>query len=124
MFVPQKALEAIILLHNQSAEQKPFSPHSDPSYFCVVEILSGILNTNAFCQNSHVGKIGMLLLVGSMFIHSDKPNIDRALDDASEKLIFKSNRDIKKGEDLEIDYCPDLSAESKGKWMKDRYGIL
>ncbi|KAL2072691.1 hypothetical protein VTL71DRAFT_12034 [Oculimacula yallundae] len=121
--LPQKALEAIFFLHNQRFDQRKFSIDTVPSLFCVVEILAGILDTNTFGQISSTGFIGLLLLAGSMFNHSDRSNVGRAWDDGTERMVFTSRVDIKEGDELVLDYAEGASDSVRAEHLK-AYGIL
>jgi len=68
-----------------------------------------ISDTNCFdTDNASCASIGLLLLTGSLFNHSDSPNITRAWDNATEKLVFTSLREIKEGVELEVHYLPGM----------------
>jgi len=117
--LPQKALEAILLLHNAHPEEKKFSADRDIPKHRLLDYLSGVLSTNSFgALSDSCGPIGILLLTGSLFNHSGKPNLVRNWDNATEKQVFKSTRGIKKGEELEVDYVPGQVGKSRADHLK------
>ena len=121
--LPQKALEAILLLHNQKPDWKHWSTAQDIPIHRLMDFLQGVLDTNCFStDNASCGRIGVLLLTGSLFNHSDSPNLTRAWGNATEKMVFTSVRDIKEGDELEIDYYPGGVGAARTERLKD-YGL-
>jgi SET domain-containing protein len=55
---------------------------------------------------------GLALGYGSMYNHSDEPNIDYIFDHENKKMIYKAIKDIEKGSELYISYG--------NKWWKSR----
>ena len=120
--LPQKALEAILLLHNAKPGVKRFSADLDIPLHRLMDLLSGVLDSNCFGTIASCGFIGVLLLTGSLFNHSNKPNLTRAWNNTTEKLVFTSVRDIKEGEELEVDYVPHEIGVARAERLK-AYGI-
>jgi len=54
---------------------------------------------------------------GSLYNHSDKPNVTNYFDFDNQQLIFEAIRDIKKGEELLINY-------GYSKKDRERYNII
>ena len=54
---------------------------------------------------------GLVLGYGSLYKHSDKPNLDYAYNPKSRQMYFITNRPIKLGEDLTINYGADYWQE-------------
>lgn len=109
--LPRKALEAILLLHNQKPDLNSFATLFDVPVHRLMDMMQGITDTNSFAvsdaaEAAYGSGIGVLLLTGSLFNHSDTPNVEREWDVATEKMVFTSLQDIKKGDELEISYVP------------------
>ncbi|KAE9376480.1 hypothetical protein N431DRAFT_529532 [Stipitochalara longipes BDJ] len=121
--LPQKALEAILLLHNAKPDNNRFTNADDIPVHRLLDLISGILDTNCFTGTASYGSVGVLLLRGALFNHSNTPNVCYTLDGTKEVSIFKAERDIKGGEELEIGYVPDdLSLAAKAERLKN-YGL-
>ncbi|PVH76339.1 hypothetical protein DL98DRAFT_295895 [Cadophora sp. DSE1049] len=121
--LPQKALEAVILLHNQEPEYKRASLRRDIPTYRLLDYLQGVVNTNAWTTpNAPYGGITLLLLTGSMFNHSDTPNITSSWDTATEQKEFMSIGDIKKCEELEVDYLFGVAGTDRAELLKG-YGL-
>jgi SET domain len=120
--LPQKALEAILLLHNTKPAWKRFSLDDDIPVHRLLDLLQGVLDTNCFGDIGSYGQVGMLLLTGSLINHSETPNLMRALDGKTERMIFTSVRTIKKGEELEVNYVGDVFGAEKAEKLKN-YGL-
>ncbi|TVY76033.1 hypothetical protein LSUE1_G007789 [Lachnellula suecica] len=122
--LPREALEAILLLYNEHPGVKRLSAAQDIPVHRLVDLLQGILNTNAFGTHCvSCGNVGVLLLTGSLFNHSDNANVTRQWDDATEKMVFTSERDIKVGEELVLDYVPGMVGLERVERLRG-YGIL
>jgi hypothetical protein len=87
--LPQKALEALMLLHNANPDFKRFSVDLDIPVHRLLDFLKGILDSDCFSPRTSFGTIGALLLAGSLFNHSGTPNVTRGWDDKSE-VVFTS----------------------------------
>lgn len=62
---------------------------------CLLDHLNGILSTNSFGADSDLyGKLGVILLRGSLFNHSANPNLIRRWNDESEQYVFTNVLDI------------------------------
>jgi hypothetical protein len=120
--LPQKALEALLLLHNTKPEYKRFSSIEDIPLHRLLDLLQGVMDTNSFGGTGSYGSVGVILLAGSMFNHSSTPNLTRRWDDRSERMVFVSVRGIKKGEELEIDYVPNMVGVERTERLKN-YGL-
>ncbi|KAJ7287407.1 hypothetical protein C8J57DRAFT_1283813 [Mycena rebaudengoi] len=85
---------------------RQFSAQDDTPQHCLLDYLKGVASTNAFsCEVDSVGNhAGMILLAGSLFNHSDKPNVRRTFDFATCKMVFKTVSSVKEGEELMVDY--------------------
>jgi hypothetical protein len=79
--LPKKALEVLLLLRNAKPDYKRFSLGDDTPVHRLFDLLHGVIDTNAFGGTGIYGKVGIMLLAGSMFNHSDTPNLTRAWDD-------------------------------------------
>lgn len=76
--LPQKALEAIFLLHNTTPDKKAMSSVLNIPKHRLLDYLNGILSTNCFGATSNFyGKLGVILLRASLFNHSSNPNVMR-----------------------------------------------
>lgn len=65
----QKALEAIMLLHNEKLGHKHWSAARDIPIHRLMDFLQGILDSNCFrTDKAACGSIGVLLLAGSLSI--------------------------------------------------------
>lgn len=103
--LPRKALEAILLLHNKHLGARFYSRNLDTPPRRLLDFLLGIMATNHVITDNVSGStVGILLLRGSLFNHSDTPNVARTYDKTVGKIIFTSMKDIKKGEELEINH--------------------
>ncbi|EMR71853.1 putative set domain-containing protein [Eutypa lata UCREL1] len=122
LLLPQKAIEAVPLLHNAHPQERPFSLRQDIPLHRLLDIFSGIMSTNSFGVTATNCQIGILLLTGSLFNHSDTPNVARTWDAEKEQEIFVSLRDIKKGEELVHDYVPGVQGRTRREKLK-QYGI-
>jgi SET domain-containing protein len=58
------------------------------------------------------GKNGLLLGYGSIYNHSEEPNIDYTYNSKHQIMVLKANRPIKKGEELFVSYGDE--------WFKSR----
>lgn len=123
MTLPQKALEAILLLHNEKPNARKWSVSQDIPIHRLMDFLQGTLDTNCFSTYTPDCQIGALLLAGSLFNHSDTPNLSRGWDNKSDKLIFTASRDVKEGEELLVDYVPTMKGVEKAEHLKTAYGI-
>jgi hypothetical protein len=113
LLLPQQALEVILLLHNAHPDERPISPQLNIPIHRLLDALIGIMGTKAFSGFGSYGQSGVLLLRGSLFNHNDKPNLRRQWDPIKEHMNVVSTRDIKQGEELEIDYLPDLTGSAR-----------
>ena len=120
--LPPKALEAILHLHNQGNDIHRYMIDGDSSHERLLNILSGIWTTNIFGVESWFGRFDVLLLTGSLFNHSDNPNMVESWDDTTEEVLFTTLRDIKEGEEMEIDYAAGLAGQPRAEKLKI-YGI-
>lgn len=112
--LPRKALEAILLLHNAQPNIRKYSGDMDIPIHRLMDLLQGALDTNCFdTAKAACGRLGVLLLAGSLFNHDDSPNVDRDWDDGNRKMVFTSSRDVKKGEELVFDYLPGMVGRSR-----------
>ncbi|KAL2062166.1 hypothetical protein VTL71DRAFT_6432 [Oculimacula yallundae] len=105
--LPQKALEAILLLHNESRVDG-LSPRKTTDHCLrLTGLLQGTMDENVW-RVWHTANMLMrvLTLTGSMFNHSSRPNIIRGWDRKTEETTFITKCDVKKGEELVLDYCP------------------
>jgi SET domain len=108
-----------MLLYNANPDFKQFSLDLDIPVHRVPDFLKGTLDTNCFGPRTSFGTIGALLLTGSLFNHSGTPNVTRGWDDKSEKVAFTSVRDIKEGDELEIDYGPKMFGVDKAERLRN-----
>ncbi|KAH9883471.1 hypothetical protein F4778DRAFT_766636 [Xylariomycetidae sp. FL2044] len=122
LLLPQKAVEAALLLHNAFPGETKYTARSDIPLHRLLDALLGIMSTNSFDGYGPYGNIGILLLTGSLFNHSDTQNIDRHWNATKEKEVFMASRDIKKGEELVHDYVPGLTGAARAERLK-LYGI-
>lgn len=121
--LPKQALEAILLLHNHYPQNRRFSDDMDIPVHRLFDLTQGIMDSNSFdALRASVGPLTVLLLAGSMFNHSDSRNLDRIWDDGNNTMLFISTRDIKKGEELEVDYVQGVTGVARVAG-KRRYGI-
>ncbi len=75
-----------------------------------MNLLAGIMDTNYFGTTTSCDRIGVLLLTGSLFNHFNKPNLARAWENTTKKLVFTSLQ--------EVDYVPDETGASKALRLK------
>jgi hypothetical protein len=120
--LPQKALEAIMLLHNVMPDVRHYSKELNVPIYRLLDYLQGVLNTNCNGTTASCGPIGVLLVRGSLFNHSDSANVRRRWDDPTEQMIFTATRDIRKGNELELDYLPGMIGFERAQGLK-RYGL-
>ena len=64
-----------------------------------------------FELNKDKTRWGLVLGYGSLYRHSDKPNLDYGYNPKNKQMYFTTNRFIKLGEELTIDYGTDYWAE-------------
>ena len=114
--LPENALEAILLLHNALPHETPFTGRRDIPHHRLIDTLTGIVNSNSLDATHSFGKMGILLLTGSLFNHDNKNNVDRRFDAQRGTDGFIALRDIKKGKELTISY-------TKDPVMLAKYGI-
>jgi hypothetical protein len=117
--LPRKALESILLLHNEKLEFKELRENTFYPDRPLKKFFKGILESNMVGAEDECGDIWMLLLQGSLFNHSDRPNVIRWWDSAEEKMSFYACEDIKIGEELVVDYAPYGWGEERPGWFKD-----
>ncbi|CZR58324.1 uncharacterized protein PAC_08216 [Phialocephala subalpina] len=118
-----KALEGILLLHNETPDLRHFSAARDIPVHRLLNRLQGILDTNCFSTDrASCGSIGLLLLTGALFNHSDSPNMTRQWDNTTEKMVFSSVRDIEEGEESEVDYVPGGVGAARAERLRG-YGL-
>ncbi|KAJ7750394.1 hypothetical protein DFH07DRAFT_961361 [Mycena maculata] len=77
--LPEPAIHAMLLLHNNIPNNREFSRHIDIPQHRLLDYLKGVATTNAFGSrvDSDGTGVGMILLAGSLFNHSNEPNVDR-----------------------------------------------
>ncbi|CZT48428.1 uncharacterized protein RSE6_09116 [Rhynchosporium secalis] len=125
--LPQQALEAVFMLHNEIPDFC-YNRWLDRSpYTRLSKYLRGIINSN-ICRVLDINDSPRMVLpmTGSLFNHDNKPNTCRKWNKRGEKMLFKIIRDVKMGEELVIDYCPpstvrcnidrDVILRSRGLW--------
>lgn len=66
----------------------------------IINIVTTCLKNYAFAWNDKEGTKAIPLGYGSLYNHSDRPNIYWLLDRENERVIFKAARDIQKDEEL------------------------
>ena len=118
--LPRKALEAILLLHNAKPNNNRFTLLKDIPVHRLLDLMSGILDTNSFDGTASCGSTGVLLLRGSLFNHSDTPNMFHDWNGDDEIYVFTAQRDIKKDEELVFNYVsPNLDPAAKAERLKN-----
>ncbi|KAN0116925.1 hypothetical protein V8E51_002902 [Hyaloscypha variabilis] len=105
--LPQQALEAFLLLDNANTDYNHNTLKADVPIHRLIDLIEGIRYTNTFTASAwpaSFDSIGVLLLRGALFNHSDKSNMYHAWNRSKEMYVFMARRDIKKGDALEINY--------------------
>jgi hypothetical protein len=117
--LPRKALESVLLLHNEkSAFFDVFDKNPSKDASCtLMHYLKEILATNSLAVGNDCHQ-SVLLLKGSLFNHSDHPNVVRVWDARADEMEFVTCEDIRKGEELMIDYAPDGWGDKRPDWYK------
>lgn len=121
--LPRNALEAILLLHNNALDERMFSKQDDSPVSRLLDQLFAISETNVFGCPTASGNVILLAFAGSLFNHSDTPNVAWYWSDARDEMVFHTLRGVKKGDELEINYF----GESTGAKLVERkreHGIL
>ncbi|KAG9188470.1 hypothetical protein G6011_02393 [Alternaria panax] len=77
LLLPREASEAILLLHNAQPGETPITDAEDNTHHRLLDTLMAVVNTNLFEGEASFGKIGMVLLTGSIFNHESNPNVRR-----------------------------------------------
>ncbi|KAJ7785690.1 hypothetical protein B0H16DRAFT_1487669 [Mycena metata] len=117
--LPKHAIHALLLLHNKIPENKEFSLQQDSPQHRLLDYLKGVATTNAFEGPVHKGRerAGFIVLAGSLFNHSEEPNVYREFDVSSFKMTFTMIVSVKEGEELTVSYnqSPEL--------LRSNYGI-
>lgn len=124
--LPRRALEAILLLHNHSPDSKWFSAKRDVPTSRFLDLWEGIRSTNAFRLDASTGNLvfAVVHLRGSLFNHSNTPNVDWNWDSGTDMMVFSSLRNIKKGDELVIDDQPGVPNDIKTKELEKAFGIV
>ncbi|KAJ7871258.1 hypothetical protein B0H13DRAFT_2350035 [Mycena leptocephala] len=117
--LPKPAIHALLLLHNAIPNNQEFSLREDIPQHRLLDYLKGVATTNAFSGTVDADgtEAGLIVLAGSLFNHSDAPNVSRAFDISTFKERFTTLSAVKKGEELTITY------NRTSQEMKDNYGI-
>lgn len=126
--LPQRALEAILLLHD-ARKGTSYADRMNIPHHRLLDHFEGIMSTNSFGDGEAArtlgGNVSILLLRGSLFNHSDQPNVERGWDGGRDMMIFKSLRKVRAGEELVINYMGDESlTELERAGRLREYGIL
>jgi hypothetical protein len=74
-------------------------------------------------EDSNYGSRKVMLLTRPLFNHSDVSNVAAVWDRTLGKMVFRSKRTIKKGEELEINYLPCYGKEDRAERLRTDYGI-
>lgn len=119
--LPEEALQEIMLLHNKRPDERYFK--EDKRSYRLLNKLLGVLITNSSTLTTSYGDIVILLLKGSMFNHSDDPNVKQYWDEDAEQMVFESLREIKEGEELVVNYLPGVKDAERAQLLKDCYGL-
>ncbi|MFH0869900.1 MAG: SET domain-containing protein [archaeon] len=67
------------------------------------------------------GDLAICLGYGSLYNHSKEPNAKFYTDHGNSTILFKAEKDIRKGEEITHDYEWDLDEESTPDWFKKMY---
>lgn len=124
--LPKLALEAILLLHNNRPNVATYSSKFDIPLHRLLDQLDGILSTNCFSTPyAACGSLGVLLLTGSLFNHSNTPNVTLNWNKTIKKMVFTASGAIKKGDELVVDYVSAaLSGAERTEALRRDYGII
>jgi hypothetical protein len=89
--LPQRALEAFLLLHNAKPDYNRNSIAADFPVHRLVDIIDGIRYTNTFTTTAWPASfkgIGVILLTGALFNHSDKSNMFHFWNSSKAMYVF------------------------------------
>ncbi|KAJ7151602.1 hypothetical protein C8R46DRAFT_1122547 [Mycena filopes] len=118
--LPKGAIHALLLLHNQIPENLQFALQWDIPQHRLLDYLKGVATTNAFSEKVQEGgeKAGLVVLAGSLFNHSEQPNVYRIFDVAEFKMTFFTATAVKEGEELTVSY------NQSREILKNHHGIV
>lgn len=134
LLLPQKALEAILLLHD-ARNYNDLAAEEDIPEHRLLDHLRGTVSSNSFLGNSdrdtgHVAALGgeyaILILRGSLFNHSEQANVHLYWNQEQHLYTFSSSRTIRAGEELVINYVggPGLSSAAERREILEGFGIF
>ena len=96
--LPEKALEAILLLLNAHPNKIPYMDDFNIPHCRLLDAFGGILNTNAFADKIR-GKLGLVQLTGSFFNHDTSHNVKKVWNAVTEQFVFTTLRNVKRREE-------------------------
>jgi hypothetical protein len=108
--LPERALEAILFLHDAFPDHRDLTKIKDIPHHRLMNALGGVLSTNAFEDEASYGIVGLLQLTGSLFNHEKNYNVTRRWNETTEQLVFTTLLHVRKGEELTVIYAADTSA--------------
>ncbi|KAJ6598438.1 hypothetical protein DFH09DRAFT_1131774 [Mycena vulgaris] len=117
--LPKAAIHAMMLLHNSIPDNRQFSLGIDIPQHRLLDYLKGVATTNAFSEPVEVDgtQAGFIVLTGSLFNHSNEPNVHRMFDIPAFKMVFRTVTAVKAGEELTVSY------NQTSQILKDIHGI-
>ncbi|KAJ7678120.1 hypothetical protein DFH06DRAFT_1167913 [Mycena polygramma] len=117
--LPKAAIHALLLLHNTIPNHREYSLESETPQHRLLDYLKGVVTSNAFSEgiDEEGTQAGLVVLAGSLFNHSNKPNASRRFDVSTFKEVFTVDVAVKKGEELTISY------NCTSEVLKANYGI-
>ena len=85
----------------------------------------GVVATNSFTINHELLRSKRLVVhqIGSSFNHSCLPNCKHSFKYETGKMIVIANQDIPPGEELTINYLPQVPLEERGKYFKEKFYV-
>lgn len=116
--LPRESLESILLLHNERLEFPEVWAWERGTAGYLMHYLTGIWTTNSLDLANECAELSVLLLKGSLFNHSAHPNVVPVWDTSANEMEFVTCAEIKKGEELLIDYAPNGWGAKRPDWYK------